>query len=50
MPSNWIGESTKDMLVQDGVRDRRTIGSIARASHVMRVNEKAVCCRIQDSL
>ena len=50
MPSKWIGESTKARLVRDRVRSKRNIGSIARTSLVMPVNENAVCGGIQDSL
>ena len=49
MPSKWIGESTKDELVQDGVQGRRAIGPIVRTSLVILVNENAECGRIQDS-
>ena len=41
MPSKGIGVSLKDKLVQDGVRGRRTIGSIARTSLVITLAEIA---------
>ena len=50
MPSMWIGESTKDKLIRDGVRGKRAISSIASTSLVMPVNENAAWGRIQDSL
>ena len=49
MPSKWIGASTKGKLVQDRVRGKRTIGSIARTSYVIPVSKNAVYRHIQDS-
>jgi len=49
-PLRRVGDSTKDMFVKDGLREKKAIGAISRTGHVMGEDKNTICGRMPNSL